>query len=88
MTLEELKRVPFKMGGHVQLKDEHQTCYYNVQYGFNMVDITKMKYEGMVAGRTHREYYYKGKWYKKLDKFLEAIKDVEYKEEEQRYEAF
>jgi hypothetical protein len=37
-----------------------------------------MKRGGFDVGKSHREYCYKGKWYRKLDKFLEAIKDVEY----------
>jgi hypothetical protein len=31
-------------------------------------------------GRERREFKYNGMWYKKFDKFLEAIKDVEFKE--------
>lgn len=78
MTREEFGKVPFKYGGHLSLECEHQSSYYNEQYGFGFVDITKMKCGGMEVGKTHREYYYKGKYYRKLDKFLEAIKDVEY----------
>lgn len=81
MTLEQLKQVPFKRGGHVSMEGEHQTSYYNEQYGFTMVDIVKMNRGGMEVGRGHREYCYKGKWYRRLEKFLEAIKDVEFIEQ-------
>lgn len=78
MTKEELAKVRFKCAGHISLEGEHQTSYYNEQYGFSMVEVTKMKRGGFDVGKSHREYCYKGKWYRKLDKFLEAIKDVEY----------
>ena len=80
MTLEELKRVPFRFAGHIAFSDEHQSTYYNEQYGFKMVTLTRCYDEGMTYGRTRRHFYYNGKWYKSLKKFLEAIKDVEYKE--------
>ena len=44
-------------------------------------DISIALQEGMRFGRTRRHFYYDGKWYKSLKKFLEAIKDVEFKEE-------
>jgi hypothetical protein len=43
------------------------------------VDITKRSSQGFVAGKTRREYLYQGKRYRSMDKFLEAIKDVEFK---------
>ena len=78
MTREELARVPFKFVGHLSMGGEHQSSYYNEQYQFSMIEVTKMKCGGMDVGKSHSEYGYKGKWYRKLDKFLEAIKDVEY----------
>ena len=77
MTAEELAKVRFKSAGHIAFSDEHQCIYNNEQYGFTMVDIVKMNRGGMEVGRGHREYCYKGKWYRRLEKFLEAIKDVE-----------
>ena len=82
MTKEELKRVPFKFCGHLAMADEHQSSYYNEQYGFKMVTLTRCYDEGMRYGRTRRHFYYNGKWYKSLKKFLEAIKDVEFKVEQ------
>ena len=40
--------------------------------------MTRMKCDGMVPGRSRKWFFYKGKWYGQLTKFLEAIKDVEY----------
>ena len=79
MIKEELAKIPFKTGGHLALEGEYRQNYYNEQYGFALVDITKRSGQGFVSGKTRREYLYQGKRYKKFDKFLEAIKDVEFK---------
>lgn len=80
MTREELEKVPFKYAGHLSLEGQHQSSYYNEKYGFSMVVVTKMNRGGMEAGKSHREYCYKNKWYRRIDKFLEAIKDVKFEE--------
>lgn len=46
-----------------------------------MAIVKRMNRDGMEAGRSRRWYQYKGKWYGTRKKFLEAIKDVEYKQE-------
>ena len=79
MTLEELKKVPLRFCGHISMADEHQSTYCNEQYGFKMVTITPCYDDGMRFGRTRRHFYYNGKWYKSLKKFLEVIKDVEFR---------
>ena len=79
MTLEELMKVPFRFCGHISMADEHQSTYCNEQYGFKMVTITPRYDDGMRFGRTRRHFYYNGKWYKSLKKFLEAIKDIEFR---------
>ena len=79
MTKEELAKIPFKTGGHLALEGEYRQYDYYEQYGFALVDITKRSSQGFVAGKTRREYLYKGKRYRSMDKFLEAIKDVEFK---------
>ena len=82
MTREQLEKVPFRMSGHVSMAHEHSATYVNQQYGFVMVCRTKIIKNGMEFGKTRREFQYKGKWYKKLDDFLEAIRDVEFKIEQ------
>lgn len=79
MTKEELAKIPFKQGCHLAMADAYESTYYNDEYGFTIVAITKRTQGGYGLGRSHREYCYKGRWYKKFDKFLEAIKDVEFK---------
>ena len=79
MTKEELAKVPFKHCGRISFSFEHQSTYYNEQYGFKMVAITPCRDVGMTFGRTKKHFYYNGEWYKSLNKFLEAIKDVEFK---------
>lgn len=79
MTYEELKQVPFRSCGHCSMADEHTSTYINSQYGFKMLGITACYDEGMRFGRTRKHFYYGGKWYKSMKKFLEAIKDVEFK---------
>lgn len=79
MTKEEFEKIPFKQGGHLSMADAYESTYYNDEYGFTIVVITKRTQGGYGVGKSRREYNYKGKWYKKFDKFLEAIKDVEFK---------
>ena len=79
MTREQFEKVPFRMSGHVSMAHEHTATYVNQQYGFVMVCSTKVIKNGMDFGKTRREFLYKGDRYKKLDDFLEAIKDVEFK---------
>lgn len=79
MTKEEFEKIPFKAGAHLSMADAYESVYYNDEYGFTVVEITKRTQGGYGLGKSHREYRYKGVWYKKFDKFLEAIKDVEFK---------
>lgn len=79
MTKEELAKVPFTQCGHLSMEREHSSSYINLDYGFKMVVRVKVLKDGFRFGKSRREYYYDGKWYKKFDKFLEAIKDVEFK---------
>ena len=78
MTKEEFVKIPFKFVGHISMIDEHQQSFKNEQYGFSMVIVTRMNCNGMIPGRSRKWFFYKGKWYGQLTKFLEAIKDVEY----------
>ena len=78
MTREEFLKVPFRLVGHIAMRDEHQCSYKNDQYGFIMVVVTRMNKDGMEPGRSRKWFSYEGKWYGQLTKFLEAIKDVEY----------
>lgn len=80
MTLDELKKVPFKFQSHLVTASHHASVYVNEQYGFSMCKRTKVKDE-FNFGRTTTHYMYKGVVYKSLPKFLEAIKDVKYESE-------
>ena len=77
MTLEELKKLRFRMQSHVAMEDEHIASYVNDDYGFIMQVITKKKNE-FKFGRSKRHFIYKDKRYRSLPKFLEAIKDLKY----------
>lgn len=79
MTLEELKKLRFRMQSHIAIENEHVATYVNDDYGFIMQVITKKKNE-FEFGRSKRHFIYKGKRYRSLPKFLDAIKDVEYDE--------
>lgn len=63
---------------HLSMEHEHCSSYSNMDYGFHMCKHTKKKSDG-TFGRTIVHYMYKDKVYKSLPKFLEAIKDVEFK---------
>jgi len=79
MTKEELVKVPFKFSSHISMAHEHIATYINTSYGFTMWRHTRVKSDGFTYGRTRTHYGYKGKVYKSLPKFLEAIKDVPFK---------
>lgn len=81
MTKEELAKVPFELMGHFNLEHENCMTYMNKEYGFGMCCHTKKKENGDF-GRSYTHYAYNGEVYKTLPKFLEAIKDVEFKEKE------
>lgn len=78
MTLEELNKVPFSFVSHMSGEHKHTSTYINKEYGFAMCTHTKC-IEGIACGRTITHYLYNNKVYKSLRKFLEAIKDVEFK---------
>lgn len=76
MTKEELSKVPFRMVSHMAMEGEHYSLYANDDYGFRMQKTTKIKKDGFTTGKIYTDYFYDGKWYSSLDKFLEAIKYV------------
>ena len=78
MTKEELIKIPFTFGSSLSMAHEHCTVHHNKEYGFSFCTHTKKKANGDF-GRSYRHYMYQNKVYKSLDKFLEAIKDVEFK---------
>ena len=79
MTRKEFEKISFKHGWHLAMEDAYESTYYNDEYGFTIAEITKRTHGGYGLGKSRKEYNYKGIWYKKFDKFLEAIKDVEFK---------
>ena len=56
MTLEELKKLRFRMQSHVAMEDEHIASYVNDDYGFIMQVITKKKNE-FKFGRSKRHFH-------------------------------
>jgi hypothetical protein len=78
MTKEQLEKIQFRFVSSLSMAHEHCTVCHNLEYGFSFCTHTKKKSNGDF-GRSHRHYMYQGKVYKSLDKFLEAIKDVEFK---------
>lgn len=80
MTVDELKKVPFRFVSHLAMETYHAATYVNEQYGFTMCVRTRKK-DDFTFGRTTKHYRYEGVVYKSLPKFLEAIKDVVYEGE-------
>ena len=83
MTKEEFLSLPFERGGHFSGGGEHVSTEVNREYGFYKHHITRVSRDGFTFGKTRIHYEYKGKEYNKLEKFLEAIKDVEFKDKEE-----
>lgn len=78
MTKEELRKIPFTFVSHLNMEHEHTSTYVNIDYDFGMCSHTKCV-DGIACGRTYIHYRHGNKVYKSLKKFLEAIKDVEFK---------
>ena len=78
MTKEELAKVPFKCVSH--MNGEHENCltYMNEEYDFGMC-VHTLKKENGGFGKRYTHYRFGNKVAKSLTKFLEMIKDVEFK---------
>ena len=74
MTIEELKKIPFRMVTHIAMEDEHCTTYESVDGSLGFCDHTKKKGE-FDFGRTYRHWRIGSKVYKSFAKFQEALKD-------------
>lgn len=79
MTEEELKKIPFKMVGHLSAATYHACTYSSEDGRLGFSDHTPIlgEYEGYVYkwGRRTRHYRIDGTIYKSKKKFLEALKD-------------
>ena len=76
MTVEELKKVPFRMQAHLALTNEHSTTYVSEDGRIAYCDhVPKNVYGGFKKG--YRHWMLDGKVYKTKEKFLEALKEFE-----------
>lgn len=76
MTLEELKKVPFRFRAHLAMAHEH-TCTYESEDGrLAFCDHTPKREDG-TFGRTYRHWRIDSRVYKSKQKFLEAIKEFD-----------
>jgi len=74
MTIEELKKIPFRFVGHMSMEDEHTTTYSSADNQLGWCDHIPYK-NGRPCGGAYRHYRIGLKVYKTKAKFLEAIKD-------------
>lgn len=74
MTLEELKKIPFKMVQHLVFEGTHMATYKSEQLDSPIFCRTtcRIKKNGDF-GKTSRTYIYKGGFYRNIHKLLEAI---------------
>lgn len=80
MTEKELGSLPFKYIGKEitsMIKLECRKAYYNEQYDIMVIVEEKWIRKGL---RVSQIFKYKGKLYRKMERFLEVIKDVEFVE--------
>lgn len=80
MTIKELESLSFKYIGKEitsMIKFENREAYYNEQYDIMVIVEEKWTRKGL---RISRIFKYKGKQYRKMERFLEVIKDVEFVE--------
>ena len=75
MTIEELKKIPFRFVSHIAMKKQHITNYVSDGGQFAFHIITPVLKNGDFG--TPRKYYRIGtKWYKSTEKFLEALEKL------------
>lgn len=74
MTIKELESLSFGFRGKEMTKDGCHTAYYNKQYDIMVIVEEKWIRKGL---RISQIFKYKGKLYRKMERFLEVIKDVE-----------
>lgn len=77
MTIKELESLSFEFRGNEMTKDGCQTLYYNKKYGIGVIIEEKWIRKGL---RISQIFKYKGKLYRKMERFLDVIKDVEFVE--------
>ena len=75
MTIKELESLSFEFRGNEMIKNGRHTAYYNKQYDIMVIVEEKWIRQGL---RISQIFKYKGKLYRKMDRFLEVIKDVEF----------
>lgn len=75
MTIKELESLSFEFRGNEMIKNGCHTAYYNKQYDIMVIVEEKWIRKGLRISRIFR---YKGKEYRKMERFLEVIKDVEF----------
>lgn len=84
MTLEELRKIPFHFECHLNMEGEHCTTYASEDGRIKICDHVPYK-DGVPKGKSYRHYMLDGKVFKKWDKFIEALKDFEIKDKNERY---
>ena len=75
MNIKELESLSFEFRGNEMTKDGCHTLYYNKKYGIGVIIEEKWIRKGL---RINRIFKYNGKQYRKMERFLEVIKDVEF----------
>ena len=77
MTIDELKKVPFRETCHMAMEGEYTTTYMSNDGRLGFCDHVPRDEYGMMkkGGRAVRHFMIDGKVYKSKKKFLEAIKD-------------
>lgn len=74
MTLEDLKKIPFKMVAHLNMVNEHCSTYMSTDPEMCIEICVHQPYRrGMPHGKCYTHYRYNGKVYKSVEDLLEAI---------------
>ena len=68
-------KLSFEFKGKEMIKNGCHTAYYNKQYDIMVIVEEKWIRKGL---RISRIFKYNGKQYRKIERFLEVIKDVEF----------
>lgn len=74
MTLEELKKIPFKMVAHLSLENEHCSTYRSNHPKINIEMCVHQPHKyGRPKGKSYAHFKWNGQVYKSIDKLISAI---------------
>ena len=78
MTLEDLKKIPFKRVAHLNMEDEHCSTYISTDPAVDIGIYVHQPYkDGVPHGKSEKCYRWKCRFYNTVEKLLENMNKVQ-----------